>query len=149
MRQINELREYIYDHTRHFNGEELLRSDTSASEMIELVNEIENILECEYMRLPQDANGWTLHVGDWIHVGRSDDKVRIVGISQERVFWESDFQHFLEGDLSECVSLFHDFDVAEILTRFAVACEDAGFSGPSVKSLALEYSELLQARSDE
>lgn len=148
MWQINELREYIYNHTRHFNGEELLRSDTSASKIIKLVNEIENELECEYMRLPQDACGWTLHIGDWIRVGEHDDKVRVAGVSQERVFWENDF-HSFDNDLSECVGLFHDYDVAEILTRFAVACEDAGFSGPSVKSLALEYSELLQARSDE
>ena len=96
-----------------------------------------------WVRLPVDADGVPIHVGDLMEVsnGRRDE-VRFLTLNEDG--WA-----FNEKGWVPNWSHHHAPTVEDVLREFALACEDAGNAGPEVERIAAEFAAKLRLAGDE
>ena len=76
----------------------------------------ESMAELGWIRLPVDADGVPIRVGDWV-TGSFGGKARVVAIAEECAYWwESDGCHWCEGYL---LHHYHAPTVEDVLLEFA------------------------------
>ena len=100
-----------------------------------------------YVKLPVDADGVPIRVGDVLDgYGKT---IEVVELRHGRSGWV-----LISRDGNGYADTFafthhHEPTVADTLVEFALACEDAGNSGPEVKRLAAEYAAKLRLAGDQ
>lgn len=121
------LKGYSECHAELMEGNETLASDLE---------------RCGWVRLPVDADGAPIHVGDKINVYQAKN-VEVVGVGNQVVFthyYMGDYHRHFAGDCRH----HYPPTVEDVLREFALACEDAGNAGPEVERIAAEYAAKLR-----
>ena len=91
----------------------------------------ESMAELGWVRLPKDAEGVSIRVGDWI-TGRWDAKAKVVAVTSDDVYWwEPDGCHWCHAFE---VRHYHKPTVEDVLREFAlrVAGKDCITARPEV-----------------
>ena len=152
----DELRDYAYhrvDVTRdpllaiadnidaaHRSALEKLAAQVDESGALPMTDE--NMAEHGWVRLPVDADGVPIRVGDKINVYQAKN-VEVVGVGNQVVFthhYMGDYHKHFAGDCHH----HRAPTVEDVLREFALACEDAGNAGPEVERIAAEYAAKLR-----
>ena len=113
----------------------------------------ENMAEHGWVRLPVDAEGVPIHVGDVMEErsGHTFEVASIMvfgGSGNQLVF--SDARNFSSFREPHDLRHHHAPTVEDVLREFALACEDAGNAGPEVERIVAEYAAKLRlAEEDE
>jgi hypothetical protein len=97
-----------------------------------------------WIRLPVDANGVPISVGDEL----TDGEYTFV-VGELATFGDGSWSIRNEdGDAWEAcdVTRHHKPTVEDVLREFALKCEDAGYAGPKVEEIASEFAERLQLK---
>lgn len=127
---------------RCFDGFTLLSTTTAKSVVNEKADEIESELEKLYIKLPLDADGIPIRVGDKV-VSKYGEETRVAAVASRAFVTASD------QICPRSPSAFHHKrDVSDVLREFAIACEDAGNAGDTVSRLISEYAERLQLKEE-
>ena len=128
------------------------------ADAFETRNSDENLESDGWVRLPKDADGEPIRVGD-VLVSRygEDEYIRTVSYlirGNER--WDYQFDDDDDdtrdvndmSDFYENTRHYHEPTVEDVLHDFAIACEDGGFSSPDVTRLIEEYAAKLRLAGD-
>ena len=109
----------------------------------------ENMAEHGWVRLPVDAEGVPIHVGDvmeWPDCSTAE----VVGIGDGTFFYVEEDEYAAEWTAASDKIHHHAPTVEDVLREFALACEDAGNAGPEVERIVAEYAAKLRlAEEDE
>jgi hypothetical protein len=125
------LKGYAECHAELLEGNETLASDLE---------------RCGWIRLPLDADGEYICAGDVLDgYGKT---IEVVELRHGRGGWV-----LISRDGNGYADTFafthhHEPTVVDTLVEFALACEDAGNSGPEVKRLAAEFAAKLRLAGD-
>lgn len=100
----------------------------------------ESMAEHGWIRLPLDADGEPIHIGDVMDVGI------VFAIGDDGVFMvENGFSGKYDVECFDGFACHHHAPTVEdVLREFALACEDAGNAGPEVERIAAEYAAKLR-----
>ena len=171
MESIERLREYLDENTRKLPHTEWIANEpmeVRPSRIYGYIDEIErevddmwhaltidakpmtdeNMAESGWVRLPVDADGVPIHVGDWI-TGKWDAKAKVVAITSEDVYWwEPDGCHWCH---SNEVAHHHAPTVEDVLEQFLTAYDDAdeGQLGITTRDVIAKYAAKLRLVGDE
>ena len=107
------------------------------------VDKRETLKEHGWVRLPLDADGVPIHVGDvmeWPDCSTAE----VVGIGNDTFFYVEDGEDAAEWSCASDKIHHHAPTVEDVLREFALACEDAGNAGPEVERIAAEYAAKLR-----
>lgn len=106
-----------------------------------------------WVRLPVDADGVPIHLGDVVRYEDPSEKgcpfeVKEIYYQQGRETKISDGEQY-GSIVAERVRHYREPTVEELLCEYALACEDAGNAGHEVRRLAKEYAAKLMLAGDE
>ena len=109
----------------------------------------ENMAAAGWMRLPVDADGVPIHVGDVMeNIVCPPVHREVTGVGVECFYgWDEGNGRYSQFDVV-CYRHHHTPTVEGLLREYAIKCEEAGNSGPEVKRLAAEYAAKLQLKED-
>ena len=100
-----------------------------------------------YIALPVDANGVPIHVGDVMEGekvgGGFGESFEVVGYIMSNGELEPMDEHKCPRK-RKYLRHHHTPTVEDVLQEFALACEDAGNSGPEVERIAAEFAKRLR-----
>ena len=102
-----------------------------------------------WVRLPKDADGVLIRVGDTLTDDaefKSGGKVK--GLMLDDQEWLVTFGRGWTDVSAHEWHHYHEPTVEDVLHDFAIACEDGGFSGPDVTQLIAEYAKKLRLAGD-
>ena len=97
----------------------------------------------DYTALPLDAEGEPIHVGD-VMEWPDGSTAEVVGIGDGTFFYVEDGEDAAEWSSASGKIHHRAPTVEDVLREFALACEDAGNSGPEVERIAAEYAAKLR-----
>lgn len=107
------------------------------------VDHAEELAEHGWIRLPVDADGVPIRVGDWI-TGKWDAKAKVVAVTSDEVYWwEPDGCHWCHA--SE-VRHYHEPTVEDVLREFAKCWDDPAHYAKG--ELVEAFAAKLQLRED-
>ena len=167
MKSIDRLREYVTGPARcgisHICEKNILKNlDSIEQEVKEMQRALtidmqpmtdENMAEHGWVRLPVDAEGEVIHIGELV-----DEKLPFGGYAppapidtMELSRGASGYRWMVKLDAEnralvspKLLRHHHAPTVEDVLREFALACEDAGNSGPEVERIAAEYAAKLR-----
>ena len=104
--------------------------------------------ESAWVKLPVDADGVPIHVGDvmeWVDIeGEVTLTCEVAAVGVECFFaWDKANGRYAQKSAS-AYRHHHAPTVEDVLREFALACEDAGNAGPEVARIAAEYAAKLR-----
>lgn len=144
MKSIDELRNHMKFMCDH--GLMRMEMDTVSTHL----DEIEHEMEEEYVPLPKDANGETIHIGD-----RVENNERVVRITLTDGSWEPSVYIdkapcVLEEHFCCEVSHYHEPTVEDVLREFADLVREEQVERAQISDEAIaEFAERLQLREGE
>lgn len=132
------LKGYAECHAELLEGNETLASDLE---------------RCGWIRLPKDADGEYIRIGDvmeWVRYEDDDPTIvrTVSGIGNGVFFAWSDEQGRYAQYEANAYRHYHALTVEDVLAKFALACEDADNAGLEVARIIAEYAAKLQLRED-
>lgn len=102
-----------------------------------------------WVKLPVDADGIPIHIGDRMENGERVERIMLTDGSWEPSVYLAKTPHVLNQYFCSEISHYHEPTVEDVLREFALACENAGNAGPEVARIAAEYAAKLQLRGAE
>ena len=143
MESIERLREFL----RHVAPIYVDRENIHICRFDTMLDAIEAEVAERYMKLPEDADGVPIRIGDTIenwHVSIGPiDAICFMGNGEWEVYKNGN-SWVVSGEERHVKPR----TVEDVLHDFAIACEDAGFKGPDVTRLIREYSDELQMKEE-
>jgi len=111
------------------------------------LGEIERELEEGYVELPKDKNDIPIHIGDVLQGERFSggwcNPFKVIRMRIDEDGWE--VYELGNGHIPN-LCRHKPPTVEDVLREFALKCEDAGYAGPEVETIASEFAERLQLR---
>lgn len=102
-----------------------------------------------YVRLPVDANGEVIHIGDELQWD-DGERLTVIGVCNDIVFYVNDDSlGGAQWTKANNKRHYHKPTVEDVLRELVIACEDAGNAGPAVEALISKHAERLQLKEEE
>ena len=98
----------------------------------------------DYIALPTDAKGKSIHIGDTMKSGDYIFKVHSIEYRSDAI-WDIYDKHGYPYS-SKYLYHYNPPTVENILRKFALECEDVGNAGPEVTYLITKYAAKLQLK---
>lgn len=128
----DELREYA----KHYSVPGSKKDKTLTA----IADRIDETLASEYIRLPKDADGVPVHVGDWIYMYVRHKK-KVKAVAPDAVYWwEPDGFHWCHAVE---VRHYHEQTVEDVMVEFATDWECAD-DGEDKTAVLKEYADRIR-----
>lgn len=102
-----------------------------------------------WIRLPLDADGEPIRVGDELVIFETGEHVRAYDIElYANGRWLVIDEETMDSIHPDMLRHHHAPTVEDVLTEFALACEDAGNAGHEVERIAADYAKRLRLAGD-